>query len=89
MSRSGRSARLVLGIVAEHLHRAGTWKEKRGEDLGERRLARAVGAEETEQLSLFDAEIDLIERDQGLLALLAPEDASELLDLDGWDHAVA
>jgi hypothetical protein len=68
--------------VAHHARPAPRRQHEPGEDVDERGLAGAVGAEEPEELALPDAEADVVE---GLQAAVVLGDS---LDLDGRDLSV-
>ena len=52
-------------IVAEDLGRAGGGREKRGEDAQRGGLARAVGADEAEEIAAVDGQVERTERGHG------------------------
>ena len=55
-------------------------QEQRRQDLDERRLARAVRAEQAEELARLDLEVDAVEGDDGLR--LDVVDAADAADVD-------
>src|SRR4029079_5781609 len=62
--------------VAEHVDRAFGWMDDPGEDLEERALACAVGADDRERLPALDVQVDVLERPE-LVGLAAPQHLPE------------
>ena len=68
--RAARGAEIGHDVVAAHRDAAFVGASEAGEDADERRLARAVRTEQSEELAFFDREADALERLQILVALL-------------------
>ncbi len=89
---------LLLDVVAEHADRAAVREEERRDEADERRLPRAVGAEDAEDLPPLDGEVQGFEGDDVLLPvrvgnapgkgpLLAREDLAHALQFKRrWQH---
>jgi hypothetical protein len=77
-------ARLLGGDVgAVHRHRAGAHRLQAGEDAQRRRLARARGAEQDEELARPDLEVDAVQHRRRAVAL------DDALQLHARGHARA
>jgi hypothetical protein len=72
---------LARDVEAEHARGALGRQQERGQDLDERRLAGAIGAQQAEQLTRRDLEVDAIERDDGCRLRLV--DTPNAPDVDG------
>ena len=77
--RPPRQRRRLHHIHARNVDPARGWQNARGADADGRRLARAVGAEQTVQLALAHAQIDAIYGNDALFALI---DLAKALHLD-------
>src|SRR4029453_18671258 len=59
----------LVDVEAPHFGRPARFHDQPGKDIDQRRLARAIGAEQPEYLSARYVETDLVERALGLAAL--------------------
>src|SRR5499427_8742424 len=73
------AARALVGEQAVHrlaveTHRAGFVRERAADAVDQRRLARAVGTDQADALTLGDGEVDAVERDEAAEALAQTRD---------------
>ena len=76
-------------VATEQLNPAGLRRVEAGDHVDHRRLAAAVGADETEDLALTDLEADALERlESAERALDAFALKHDLVRCPGWSHCV-
>ena len=66
---AGELGGVACGLIAEHLDRAGTWREQPGGEIEQCGLARAVRADETDDMATGDAQRAVLERPAAPIAL--------------------